>query len=392
MAEIPPPPTPTQLIVFADDWGRHPSSSQFLARELLTRYPTLWVNTLGTRRPRLALADLRRALGVARSWLGGRAGSDQPPLPEGLEIVAPPMYPGYRSGWQQQINDRSVVHTLRKHLLPDHRRVVVTTLPTTAGLASLLETEVDRWVYYCVDDYSQWPGVDHAVMDEMERRLVRSADEVVCVSEILRDRVAGLGCSASALLTHGVDPAMWQNPAPDSVLSTDWPVIDKPVALFWGLIDERLDREWTAVLSGHDALHTVVAGPMQIDPGMMSTADTICLGPVPHRDLPAHAAAASVLIMPYIDAPVTRAMQPLKLLEYLATMKPVVVRDLPATRAWSDCCDIAINPGDFVRLVDERARSGILPEQREARRRRLDGESWPAKAAVLAELINGGSG
>ena len=48
---IPTPPVPTQLIVFADDWGRHPSSSQHLVRELLPQYPTLWVNTVGTRRP-----------------------------------------------------------------------------------------------------------------------------------------------------------------------------------------------------------------------------------------------------------------------------------------------------------------------------------------------------
>jgi hypothetical protein len=36
--------------------------------------------------------------------------------------------------------------------------------------------------------------------------------------------------------------------------------------------------------------------------------------------------------MPYADLAATRAMQPLKLKEYLATGRPVVVRDLPATR------------------------------------------------------------
>ena len=34
--------------------------------------------------------------------------------------------------------------------------------------------------------------------------------------------------------------------------------------------------------------------------------------------------------MPYADLPVTRAMQPLKLKEYLVTDRPVVVADLPA--------------------------------------------------------------
>jgi glycosyltransferase involved in cell wall biosynthesis len=112
------------------------------------------------------------------------------------------------------------------------------------------------------------------------------------------------------------------------------------------------------------------------------------LGPVEHADLPAYAAASNVLIMPYIDAPVTRAMQPLKLKEYLATMKPVVVRDLPATRDWADCCDLASDSESFVRLVQERSQTGTPPEQIEARHRRLASESWTAKAAQLAELIN----
>jgi len=58
-------------------------------------------------------------------------------------------------------------------------------------------------------------------------------------------------------------------------------------------------------------------------------------------DLARAGSAADVIIMPYADRPVTRAMQPLKLKEYLATGKPVVVRNLPATRGWTDCLDLA---------------------------------------------------
>ena len=37
------------LLVFSDDWGRHPSSCQHLVRNLLDRYPVVSVNTIGTR-------------------------------------------------------------------------------------------------------------------------------------------------------------------------------------------------------------------------------------------------------------------------------------------------------------------------------------------------------
>ncbi len=55
--------------------------------------------------------------------------------------------------------------------------------------------------------------------------------------------------------------------------------------------------------------------------------------------------------MPLADLPVTRAMQPLKLKEDLATDKPAVVRDLPPNRAWADCPDVAATPAASARPV-----------------------------------------
>ena len=83
--------------------------------------------------------------------------------------------------------------------------------------------------------------------------------------------------------------------------------------------------------------------------------------------------------MPYADLPVTRAIQPLKLKEYLATGKPVVVRDLPATRPWDDCLDLADTPESFAAAVRMRLTEG-MPAQQRAARSRLAAESWDAKA------------
>jgi hypothetical protein len=86
--------------------------------------------------------------------------------------------------------------------------------------------------------------------------------------------------------------------------------------------------------------------------------------------------------MPYADLPVTRAMQPLKLKEFLATGRPVVVRDLPATRPWADCLDVADTPRSFSEAVRLRLQTG-LPEQQKVGRARLAGESWAEKAILF---------
>ena len=66
------------LLVFSDDWGRHPSSCQHLMRQLLDRYNVIWVNTIGTRAPRLDMATLSRAAGKLKSWIGPSSVAQRP--------------------------------------------------------------------------------------------------------------------------------------------------------------------------------------------------------------------------------------------------------------------------------------------------------------------------
>jgi len=133
----------------------------------------------------------------------------------------------------------------------------------------------------------------------------------------------------------------------------------------------------------------VLIGPQQDpDPALASIRQLHLTGPLPFEQLPHAAALADVLIMPYADLPVTRAMQPLKLKEYLATGKPVVVRDLPATRDWDDCLDTVSDAADFADGVLRRFDGGLPRGQRVARGR-LVKESWRSKARQLRDVVIG---
>ena len=60
-----------RLVVFGDDWGRHPSSIQHLTHRLLPSYRVDWVNTVGMRRPRFDLTTLRRGADTVLGWTRG---------------------------------------------------------------------------------------------------------------------------------------------------------------------------------------------------------------------------------------------------------------------------------------------------------------------------------
>jgi glycosyltransferase involved in cell wall biosynthesis len=379
-------PHSPSLLVFADDWGRHPSSCQHLIRHLLDRHEVAWVNTIGTRTPRLDWYTLKRGLEKMRHW--ARPAPPTGPQPANLRVLSPKMYPWFSSMFARRLNRWLLERQLSPLLqsLPEPP-VALTTLPIVADLMGRIP--VRRWVYYCVDDFGQWPGLDQAALRTLEEELVRRADTVLAVSETLRERLAGMGRS-SHLLTHGVDLTHW-SPAPEKTMPL--PRVDglpRPLIVFWGVVDQRMDVALVRQLAADLTDGTIVfIGPEQNpDPALFQLPRVVYLGPLPYDELPVLAQAASVLIMPYADLPVTRAIQPLKLKEYLATGKPTVVRDLPAVRPWADCLDRVDSPESFSQAVRRRLEEGLSEEQRRGRARLAD-ESWEAKARQMEQWILG---
>lgn len=384
------------LLVFADDWGRHPSSCQHLVRQLLDQYPVTWVNTIGTRTPSVDLATLRRASEKLVQWCSSRRkavdGEACESLnPAGLQVLSPKMWPWFSHATDRRLNrwllQRQLTPVIQKMPQPV---VALTTLPITADLPDVLP--VDRWVYYCVDDFSVWPGLDGKTLRAMDQRMIARADALIAVSEHLRNMIAEEGRTAS-LLTHGIDLDFWQSPdasVPPFELTSLLQRLPRPLVVFWGVIDRRMSTRSILQLSNDLRNGTILLiGPQQDpDPQLLAPSNVVTLSPQPIHHLPWIAAQSGALIMPYADLPVTRAMQPLKLKEYLATGKPVVVNQLPAIAPWNDCLDSAECPEQFSQFVLDRLANG-LPEYQRVGRKRLKLESWPGKANSLDWVLRG---
>ncbi|WP_425616577.1 glycosyltransferase [Anatilimnocola sp. NA78] len=260
----------------------------------------------------------------------------------------------------------------------------VTTVPIVADLMGKLA--VDHWTYYCVDDFSSWPGLDQPTMERMERAVIARCDKAIAVSDNLIARLRDRG-KESTLLSHGVDLSFW-SPPNSAAGERHLRHPEHPLIVFWGVIDRRMNVDWIRRLA-HDLTGGTIllVGPLDApDPELLKLPRVVHRPSVPLAELPSIADSADVLVMPYADLPVTRAMQPLKLKEYLATGKPMVSSDLPAVREWSDCLDIASTPEEFSALVRTRARTGKLSAQISARQR-LEAESWQAKSLAFEAIV-----
>ena len=368
-----------RIVVFSDDWGRHASSCQHLIAQLLPRYRVDWVETIGTRTPSLSLADLRRSLQKLRSMLGpkGEAG-EEISLHKNLRIHNPRMIPSFAGPRRRRWNARLLQNGLASILSPeDPPAAVITTAPIVADLAA--NTPHLHWVYYCVDALDEWPGLDGETHCQMELDMLPHMHEVLVVSDVLRERMAGRGIEAS-MLTHGVDLDRWV------LQRTNHTPATPPQALFWGHADERLHEPICLALA--ESLQLCFVGPKgNVASSLAKHPNIRWEGAIPFEQLPARAALADVLVMPYGDSEATRNMQPLKLKEYLATGLPTVATSLPANLAWSQAMDLADSPEDFVAAVLARAGSPLEESQARARLP-LAEETWSAKAKLLEQAIH----
>ena len=285
------------LVVFSDDWGRHPSSCQHLVRRLLADHQVIWINTIGTRSPKLDWATASRGFGKLWQWLGNRKSvappEDSPSEPQ-PQVLSPIMWPWFRTSMDRRINRWLLTRAINRKLGgSDQPRVAITTLPLTADIVETLD--VESWLYYCVDDLASWPGLDAKPLQDMEVELLRQVDGVVSVSVNLQERLNSLG-RTSTIISHGVDLEHWSNnanhPEVDRVLQTT----AGPLIVFWGLIDDRLEVDWVrALIDGLDRGTIVLAGPIESLPNDLRTHEKVkTTGALPYEALPTLAKRASV--------------------------------------------------------------------------------------------------
>ena len=277
-------------LVFSDDWGRHPSSCQHLVRQLLPRYDVHWVNTIGMRRPRLDRVTLARTVEKCRSWLR-RGDSKAAEAGANPRIYSPRMWPWF-SGTSDRLLNRMLLTWQLDAVVKTATQPVtaITTVPIVAELLGRLS--VARWVYYCVDDFSKWPEMDGSALTSLEELLVQRADTLVAASEALQGRLQQFG-RESRVLTHGVELGHWRRLSTQPS-SDPFAGLERPIVLFWGLINWHIDVEFLRRLSADLSEGTIVlVGPQaNPDPALKCIARVRVLPPVEYRLLPALAAQA----------------------------------------------------------------------------------------------------
>lgn len=363
--------TDTPMVIFGEDWGGHPSSTQHLARELSKFHEITWVNSIGMRSPKLSVDDLSRV--VNKGWrminpspqLTPEEANHQNPLnkkaptdwqPTVVDPVAIPFHGNKGVRW---LNEKLIKQRLysAQASLAQQKPILWLSLPSAVPL--LGQVNECFTIYYCGDDFTALEGVDHDVIEKLENELVEKADLILAASETLLNKFPR---EKTLFIPHGVADYFFEAPGnrPD-----DLP--DGPVAGFYGSISSWLDQEMLARTAKNlPHWNFVLIGQVRCDVSVLQALPNIhFLGEKTHQQLPDYVHHWQVSLLPFKDNAQIQACNPLKLREYMAVGKPIVATDFPALLPYRNWIKVSL-PSDhagFSELIQKAAADIPLVDQ-----------------------------
>jgi glycosyltransferase involved in cell wall biosynthesis len=372
------------FIVFADNWGRHPSSTQHIFQHVVRNNRVLWVHTIGLRNPGWNAYDLKRSAEILRRF-SKRQGGQADSVPN-LWISNPRMLPYSSVGAIRALNRASVVRTVKAAVrdLGFTDPILVIAAPNAADYLAELGEALS--VYYCIDDFTQWPGALTRRITEWEEVLLRRCDVVMATAQSLREKKTRAG-RVPVYLPHGVDVEHFARSGtvvPDRVAA-----LPKPVIGFFGAISPWVDLDLIAgIARSRPAWSIAMIGGADVDVEPLRALPNVHLfGKIPYAELPAYAQGFDVGLIPFVVNELTASVNPLKLLEYFACGLPVVSSDMPEVRRFGPAVGIARDTEGFVAAID----ASLAADSQVHRRERLDiarQSSWSAVADRFCGYIS----
>src|SRR6476660_1484595 len=372
-----------------DWWYHHPHSKAHLMRKFARAgNKVIFVNSISMGLPSLGHKDLlpriKRKLG---SYSKLARETD-----EGITVISPASLPFFGTAAARSIN-RRLIGTQIKRLARNRdltKPILWIAIPTAADMIGTFDESV---VVYQVSDKYDANTMDHAtdpaLIRGLHERAIDAADLIFYSGRKLFVE-ASRGWERSHLLEQGVDYDHWRRVGDGSIeVAPEIAKIQRQRLGYFGaiepwLVDQELIKraarerpEWQWVFIGNKSRGLEIEG----------LSNTHFLPPVAYAELPAYAAGFDVCVLPWeTEQSFTSYGSAIKVREYLATGKPVVIAPLPEYESMSDVLRIARSRDEFFRLVEEALREDD-PLAKQKRQSAVAAGTWDARADYVSGLI-----
>ncbi|MEN7551580.1 glycosyltransferase [Rapidithrix thailandica] len=308
-------------------------------------------------------------------------------------LTPPPVFPVnwvnssrlYRKGihFNTYLIRESILHA--SHIVGLNAPVVLNAFNPFYGLFSLGKLGESKNIYYCYDEISaaQWAG-KHG--PSLEKDFIRQVDAVITSSGALQKNKKSLNENCH-LIPNGVDYQAFNQYCKDP----DPHEKKEKVVGYVGSIDDRLDYTLLRQLIGQYPDYQFrfigrIVEPELIQP-LQAFQNVEFTGPVNYTKLPEKVAEFDVCLIPFVRNTFTQSIYPLKINEYLAAGKPVVMsRFSDHLDEFQHVSSICETPEAFCQAVANEIRQDTAQKVK-ARCKIAQENSWENRAKQFSDIV-----
>ena len=369
------------IICFAgeDWWYHHPHSKNHILKRLAKQNKVLFVNSLTMGLPSVSNPDfflkIRRKLRSYLRWLRK--------VPEGLYVMTPISFPLYGSSFGRAINRWLLVLQIRLVMLLCGLRnpVIWAAIPPAADIVPSLKSKL--LLYHVSDKYeaNEDSALSRHVIGQWDEQLKRQAAVVMYSGRKLFEESTS---PHRYFLEQAVD---FDHFATESE-STAPEVVDipRPVLGYFGYMDYVMDVPlMEEVAKRRPDWHWLMIGGKS-NLVRFHSPNIHYVGAKPYTELPKYLRHVDVCVLPWSQGNVfTSYGSAIKVREYLATGKPVVISPLyeytkaPGIRMYQSV-------DEFIAAVEDALRNDSQRD-REFRQSTVRDCTWDVRARQVGELI-----
>jgi len=372
------------IVCLASSWFDHPTSKHHIMRLLSEQNHVLWVNYHASRRPQLCRRDARLSWRrLTRTWRGIQRVHPQ------LDVLSPLLIPFPESAVARWVNTRTLDRLIRGALRRRPKRPLQLWLFTPDAPELIDHLPAECVVYYCVDDFAAFDGFNATLMEQLEARTLARSDVVITASTRLYDEHQGRHANVH-LVPHGVDYEHFAI-VPDLPEAAIPPVlrhIRRPVFGYMGLVSEWLDLELIRRMAqARPEWSFVFLGDVRRDVGAVARLPNVhLLGGCAYERLPAYCRGFDVGLIPFQMNRLVRAVNPIKLREYLAAGLPVVSTAITEVLRYAPAVHTARTFEEFLAACQRALEANDMDSTRR-RQALVRKESWRDRLDELSAIV-----
>ena len=378
---------PHDYIFFADDRSSIPTSTMHIADQIAKNNRVFWVN-IYTRFPKLS--EFKKAFRILTRRKAQPAVNQQD---TGSTIIsATPIQIPWFGIPTRKFNGYFVGRFFQK-LVKQYdikNPVLATNFPCVVDAFKTIRRLVPQapQIYYCFDDFVEYPGFNPQHWETMEQELFANVDGVIFTSRDLVQNKKRPTILPSLYLPHGVDYEHFACKKTEKISIASLESIQKPIVGFFGTIDTWVDLSAVAHLAQRfPHCSFVIIGRSVVPMTALEGLENVhYLGQVPYAELPQYARYFDVGLIPFVLNDLTKAVNPLKLMEYFAIGIPVISTRLPDIMDVPGPLYFAVTHEEYGNHLEKILNSDMSELRRQAQEVARK-NSWSARAKSFMQFV-----